>query len=130
MPRPLTVRGDLAMSKKKLNPIVYSTIQYPTSVADIELGRTPKGGFNKATIEFWGLSWRNDFSVKGWQQRLIDTNNNVANSTTPISVKAIKEINIDSSKRLDKDLNIRDLRTIKKLVRNIEKRLQKTKEKS
>ncbi len=39
--------------------------------ADIEAGKSPKGGWTRKTVEAWGVPWP---LVKGWKQRLLAEN--------------------------------------------------------
>ena len=49
--------------------------------ADIEAGKSPKGGWTRKTVEAWGVPWP---LVKGWKQRLLDEN---APATSPARSK-------------------------------------------
>lgn len=40
----------------------------PTSLAEIEAGRSPAGGFTKETLAAWGIGWP---PPKGWKESLI-----------------------------------------------------------
>jgi hypothetical protein len=71
--------------QSKLDPVVYSNIPYPKSMEEINLCRTAKGGFNKATIRYWGLSWTKDVAVQGWKSRLIAKNNGLDIATPAVT---------------------------------------------
>jgi hypothetical protein len=43
--------------------------------ADIEAGKSPKGGWTRKTVEGWGVPWP---LVKGWKQRLLAENASAA----------------------------------------------------